>query len=141
MRTSPREGVVPARAGGGRRRVRAVAVLVMVAVCTTACVTRRPIAGRDIAATRVRDIVPHETTRDDVIEWFGAPDSVIQYPDGSEEYRYSYIGFRDRRTALSLYAKTTTQKEHKSLAVRLHGGVVIGASYANTARPRENVTK
>jgi type IV pilus biogenesis protein CpaD/CtpE len=105
------------------------------------CVARRPIAGRNVPAERVREIVPQTTTEREIVERFGAPDSVLTYPDGSKEFRYSYTGWRDRTVNLLVYSRTTTEKEHKSLSVRLQNGIVTRVAYMNTANPGESISK
>ncbi len=104
-------------------------------------VSRRPIVGRDIAVERVRVIVPNETTVREVVDWFGTPDAVLHYPDGSEEYRYSYTGWVDRRVGVPGAARTTTDKEHESLSMRIENGRVTRLHYVNTANPEDNLSR
>jgi hypothetical protein len=112
------------------------------ALVAAACsVNRRPIAGRDIAVERVRAIVPNETTAREVTDWFGPPDAVLHYPNGSEEYRYSYTGWIDRKVGVPGTARTHTDKEHESLTVRVENGRVTGLRYVNTANPEDNLSR
>lgn len=115
--------------------------MIVTALLLAACVTRRPIVGRDIAADRVRDIHPGLTTRQEIVEWFGAPDSVLHYPDGGQDYRYSYTGWEDRSVELLVYSHRSTEKEHKSLSIRLRDGVVAHVRFTNSANARENLSR
>ncbi len=123
------------------KEIARLALLMMTALLAVACVTKRPIVGRDIFAERVREIQPGSTTHQEIVEWFGPPDGVLHYPDGSQEYRYSYTGWQDRRLELLVYSHTTTEKEHKSLSIHVQNGVVARMRYSNSANPRENLTQ
>lgn len=123
------------------KEIARLALVMMMALLAVACVTRRPIVGRDIFADRVREIQPGSTTNYEIVESFGPPDGVLHYPDGSQEYRYSYTGWQDRRLELLLYSHTTTEKEHKSLSIHVQNGVVAKVRYSNSANPRENLTR
>ncbi len=124
----------------GLRGLMPVAVLAA-ALLLGGCTAHRPIVGRDISTDHVRTIVPQMTTDREVVQWFGTPDSLLHYPDGSQEYRYSYTGWVDHRVPFLVYTRTTTEKEHKSLTVRVQEGVVTGMTYTNTAQPGDNVTR
>lgn len=116
-------------------------LLAATALLAAACVTHRPIVGRDIPAERVQEIYPGVTAQHEIVEWFGVPDSVLYYPDGSQDYRYSYTGWQDRRLELLVYSRTTTEKEHKSLSIRLRDGLVVHVSFTNSADARENLSR
>lgn len=119
------------------RRTAAVVAIFLVLGCTS----HRPIVGRDIAVDRVRDIIPQQTTERMIMEWFGAPDSLLHFPDGSQEYRYSYTGWLDREVNLLVYSRTTTEKEHKNLSIRARDGIITRVTFTNTARPKENLSR
>jgi hypothetical protein len=123
------------------KEITRLVLVMMMALLAVACVTRRPIVGRDIFADRVREIQPGSTTNYEIVEWFGPPDGVLHYPDGSQEYRYSYTGWQDRRLELLVYSHTTTEKEYKSLSIQVQNGVVTKVRYSNSANPRENLTR
>jgi len=123
------------------KEIARLALLMMTALLAVACVTKRPIVGRDIFAERVREIQPGSTTHQEIVEWFGPPDGVLHYPDGSQEYRYSYTGWQDRRLELLVYSHTATEKEHKSLSIHVQSGLVTRVRYSNSANPRENLTQ
>jgi len=116
-------------------------LIAMTALLAAACVARRPIVGRDIAPDRVREVRPGTTAQSEVMEWFGPPDSLLHYPDGTQEYRYSYTGWQDRKLGLLVYSRTTTEKEYKSLSIRLKGGLVTRVAYTNSANPKENFSR
>jgi outer membrane protein assembly factor BamE (lipoprotein component of BamABCDE complex) len=117
----------------------ATAVVASLAACHR--IEREPIAGRDIAVDRVQQIVPRETTREQVVEWFGAPDLAERKPDGSEELRYTYRGYVKETNDLVAWAKKTTTEERKNLTVVVRDGVVERVSYANSAAPEENLSR
>jgi len=123
------------------KKIVRLALVMMAALLAVGCMTRRPIVGRDIFAERVREILPGSTTHYEIVEWFGPPDGVLHYPDGSQEYRYSYTGWQDRRLELLVYSHTTTEKEHKSLSIHVQNGVVARVRYSNSANPRENLSR
>jgi hypothetical protein len=102
-------------------------------------ITRRPIAGRDLPAAEIARLVPEETTRDEVLQAFGEPESLLEYPDGSQELRYSYTGLVDHHVNVVVYSRTRTEKEFKQLFVRVREGIVTEVTYTNTADPGENV--
>lgn len=116
-------------------------VLCAAAFFVMGCVSQRPIVGRDIPAGRARDIVAQQTTQQEVVEWFGLPDSLLQFPDGSQEYRYSYTGWLDRKVNMLLYSRTTTEKEYKNLSIRLQDGIVTRVTFTNTAKPKDNFSR
>lgn len=114
-------------------------LLVLLAVL--GCVTRRALSGRDIAAAQVREIVPHATTRAQVLAWFGEPERIEKASDGSEELVYGYRGSVERTTELLAFAKKTTTEERKTLRVRLQGDLVTEVRYTNSAEPAENLVR
>ncbi len=125
--------------GDGRRRLLVVTVAVVIAgACST---TRRPIVGRDIAVERAHTIVPHQTAAADVRTWFGAPDVVLRFTDGTQEYRYTYTGWIDRKIVVMPGAHADTEKEHEALWIRIDGEMVIAVTYTNTADPEKNFSK
>jgi hypothetical protein len=56
-----------------RRLARCTAALAL--LCSAACFTVRYQEGAELAHDRVKDITPGNTTRSDVLSWFGAPDT------------------------------------------------------------------
>lgn len=118
-----------------------LATVLLLLVMMQGCVTRRPIVGRDIPLERVEAIEPGATTDKDLVEAFGPPDAVLHYPDESQEYRYSYTGWKDRKTSFLLFSRTRTEKEHKNLFVRLHAGVVTGVSYQDALNPQKSFSR
>ena len=116
-------------------------VLRLAGLLAAGCVARRAIVGRDIERDRVKAIRPRVTTTSDIIEWFGTPDSVLHYPDGSRQFRYSYTGWRDRTVHLVLYTRSRTEKEFKNLLIRTQDGVVTQFTYSDSNRPRDNIAR
>ena len=117
------------------------AALVTAAAMIACGVNRRPIVGRDIEVESVRAIVPNETTVQQVIDRFGTPDAVLHYADGSEEYRYSYTGWIDRKVGVPGASHVDTEKEHEALILRIESGRVISFNYLSTANPEDNLAK
>jgi outer membrane protein assembly factor BamE (lipoprotein component of BamABCDE complex) len=123
------------------RRTARLAFVLTTVLLAAGCVTRRPIVGRDISAEHVREIYPGSTRQHEVVAWFGAPDRVVHQPDGTQDYQYSYTGWQDRRLELLVYSRTTTEKEHKSLSIRMQDGVVIQVRYTNSANAQQNLSR
>ncbi|MGH7859731.1 MAG: hypothetical protein ACREQY_20580, partial [Candidatus Binatia bacterium] len=123
-----------------RKRLLSMCIVVVVAVvsgCTT--MRRRPISGQDIDPDQVRQIVPQETTKAQIEEWFGPAEKVVRNADGTEEYRYSYLGYVDRKVEALVYMRKETNKENKYLQLALRDGLVQRVNYTNSLDPDENV--
>lgn len=118
-----------------------IACLLLAALVTAGCVQHRPIAGRDIQPGQVHAIVPHATTKGQILEWFGPPDRIESRKDGGEDYFYTYRGTIEKTTELIVVANKTTIEERKNLRVTLRDGVVAAVSYTNSVKPDENVTR
>ena len=54
-------------------RFGSVAALACVALCSTACVMIDAVGGNEVPEERVQQIRPGETTRAEILDWFGAP--------------------------------------------------------------------
>ena len=123
------------------KRTARLALVVTMVLLVAGCVARRPIVGRDISAEQVREIYPGSTRQYEVVGWFGSPDRVLHHPDGTQDYQYSYTGWQDRKLELFLYSRTTTEKEHKRLSIRMRDGVVIQVRYTNSANAQQNFSR
>ena len=118
-----------------------IALAVGAAIVLVGCVSHRPIRGRDLSTESVREIVVHRTTDEEVLDIFGQPESILEYPDGTQEFRYSYTGWVDRRVNVLIRDRTHTEKEFKRLSIRFRDGVVAQVTYTNTADPSENISR
>ncbi|MGH7803384.1 MAG: hypothetical protein ACREQJ_03480, partial [Candidatus Binatia bacterium] len=107
--------------------------------CNT--VRRRPISGTEIDYEKVTQIEPDQTTKTEVEEWFGPAERTIRNDDGSEEARYRYVGFIDRKTEALVYMRNQTEKENQLLRLTLRGGVVTGLEYTDSLQPDRNLKK
>ena len=119
------------------------AILVIGLSITTGCstISRRPISGNEIDGERVSQIEPHKTTKADVDDWLGQPERLLQNQDGSEEARYRYAGFVDRKFEAGVYAKNVTEKEAKLLRLTLRDGVVTKVDFTNSLDSEQNIRR
>ena len=125
-------------------RVKGIAAIAVIAAVTmVGCntVRRRPISGTDIDYDRVTQIEPTKTTKAELEEWFGPIDRTIKNDDGSEEARYRYVGFIDRKTEALVYMRNQTEKENKLLRLTLRAGVVDAVEYTDSLQPERNLKK
>ena len=120
-----------------------IAILAIGLALTTGCstISRRLISGSEIDGARVGEIELHTTTRADVDDWLGQPERLLQNHDGSEEARYRYAGFVDRKLEAVVYAKNVTEKELKLLRLTLRDGVVTNVDFTNSLDPEQNLNK
>jgi hypothetical protein len=125
------------------KTVRILAILMAASVLVTACntVRRRPISGTDIDYDKVTQIEPNQTTKSEIEEWFGPAERSIRNDDGSEEVRYRYVGFIDRKTEALVYMRNQTEKENQLLRLTLKDGVVTRVEYTDSLQPDRNVRK
>ena len=120
------------------RRLAAGLLFASLAACTT--VERRPVSGKPIETDVVDRIVLNETTKVQLEEWLGQPSTVVKGGD-TVEWRYLYTGFVDRSTEALVYARGTSDRETKTLRLRLRDDVVVSVCLTNTFDSSENVEK
>ena len=125
------------------RTMRIVAILMAASVLVTACntVRRRPISGTEIDYDKVTQVEPKQTTKSEIEEWFGPAERSIRNDDGSEEVRYRYVGFIDRKLEALVYMRNQTEKENQLLRLTLKDGVVTHVEYTDSLQPDRNVRK
>jgi hypothetical protein len=125
------------------KTVRILTIVVAAAFVVTACntVRRRPISGTEIDYEKVTEVEPNKTTKSEIEEWFGPAERTIRNDDGSEEARYRYVGFIDRKTEALVYMRNTTEKENQLLRLTLRDGVVTDMEYTDSLQPDRNLKK
>ena len=131
------------RKRGSMETNRMIAIALIAATVAIACSTvrRRPISGTDLDYDRITQIEPKQTTKSEIEEWFGPAERTIRNDDGTEEARYRYVGFVDRKTEALVYMRNQTEKENKLLRLTLRNGVVEAVEYTDSLQPDRNLKK
>jgi hypothetical protein len=124
-----------------RHATMALVLLAMFVIAACSTVRRRPVSGTDIDYEHVQQIEPDKTTRSEIEEWFGPPERTIKNDDGSEELRYRYVGFVDRKLEALVYMRNQTEKETELLRLTMEKGVVTGLEFTNSLEPEQNLKK
>ena len=125
------------------KTVRILTILVAASVLVAACNTGRlrPISGTEIDYEKVTQVEPKQTTKSEIEEWFGPAERSIRNDDGSEEVRYRYVGFIDRKLEALVYMRNQTEKENQLLRLTLKDGVVTRVEYTDSLQPDRNLKK
>ncbi len=88
------------------------------------CATSRYASGRDFDMNIVEKIQKGVTTKNEIINWFGQPQS-ISLINSSEIWTYMYIRSQAKATSYIFTMDVTGQSYYKSLTITFDGNNIV----------------
>jgi outer membrane protein assembly factor BamE (lipoprotein component of BamABCDE complex) len=97
------------------RMIRFLAAL-GVMVCATGCATSSHTSGRPIEQAKVDRIVKGQTTKDQIIEWFGAPTDSTEM-SGEVLYTYRHTVTKGSAFSIGYYGESSGKEQSDELTI------------------------
>lgn len=118
--------------------------IIIILFCTlilSSCFTKNLKKGADFNSNLVHKIAIGETTKTEIVNWFGKPNSSRSNDDGNEIYEYKFINVDGKFMFLVVTTASKTERYEKNLDITFRDNIVHDFSYVEGPIKHEDFEK
>jgi outer membrane protein assembly factor BamE (lipoprotein component of BamABCDE complex) len=90
------------------------------------------IGGKEIDPQLISKIELNQTTKTDILQWFGNPHSISTTAAGQEVYKFVFMQTKSKMTPIPLFTKVSVDTKYQELNVTFKDNIVV--DYSSTRR-------